>query len=103
MAANALNEAGFRLPKGDWPHGPTTHNWNNGCRDHPIKPVRPDGQTAFQLIRRLITEYGLTHWPRYAVAFVLMGIGAGVHRLVRLPHGHRGQRSLRQSQLFPGS
>ena len=36
-----------------------------------------DGQTAFQLIRRLITEYGLTHWPRYAVAFVLMGIGAG--------------------------
>ena len=36
-----------------------------------------DGQTAFQLIRRLITEYGLMHWPRYAIAFVLMGIGAG--------------------------
>lgn len=35
-----------------------------------------DGQTAFQLIRRLVTEYGLQHWPKYAVAFLLMGIAA---------------------------
>lgn len=35
-----------------------------------------DGQTAFQLIRRLVTEYGLTHWHKYAIAFLLMGIAA---------------------------
>ena len=41
-----------------------------------------DGQTAFQLIRRLITEYGLVHWPKYSVAFVLMAIAAGCTALV---------------------
>jgi ATP-binding cassette subfamily B protein len=35
-----------------------------------------DEQTAFELIRRLVTEYGMAHWPRYAVAFLLMGIAA---------------------------
>ncbi len=32
---------------------------------------------AFPLIRRLLTEQGLTHWRKYAFAFVLMGISAG--------------------------
>ncbi|MBZ0148421.1 MAG: ABC transporter ATP-binding protein/permease [Pseudorhodoplanes sp.] len=41
-----------------------------------------DGQTAFQLIRRLITEYGLVHWPKYSVAFALMAIAAGCTALV---------------------
>jgi subfamily B ATP-binding cassette protein MsbA len=35
-----------------------------------------DEQTAYQLIQRLVTEYGLTHWHKYAIAFVLMAIGA---------------------------
>src|SRR5689334_14698397 len=32
---------------------------------------------TFALIRRLLAEQGLAHWPRYAIAFVLMGITAG--------------------------
>jgi ATP-binding cassette subfamily B protein len=33
-------------------------------------------QGAFALIRRLLTEQGLQHWRRYAIAFALMGIAA---------------------------
>ena len=40
-----------------------------------------DQQTASELIRRLVTEYGAKHWKRYAIAFVLMGIGAGATAL----------------------
>jgi subfamily B ATP-binding cassette protein MsbA len=36
-----------------------------------------DQQTAYELIRRLVTEYGAKHWKKYAVAFVLMAIAAG--------------------------
>jgi len=32
---------------------------------------------AYALIRRLLTEQGLVHWRRYAVAFILMAISAG--------------------------
>src|SRR6185312_751099 len=32
---------------------------------------------AFTLIRRLLTEQGLVHWRKYAVAFVLMAVAAG--------------------------
>ena len=32
---------------------------------------------AFALIRRLLTEQGLVHWRKYAVAFVLMAVAAG--------------------------
>jgi ATP-binding cassette subfamily B protein len=38
--------------------------------------TRIDPQTALVLIRRLLTEYGLTQWKRYVVAFALMGVGA---------------------------
>jgi ATP-binding cassette subfamily B protein len=37
----------------------------------------PDQQTASELIRRLVTEYGAKHWKKYAIAFVLMAIAAG--------------------------
>jgi ATP-binding cassette subfamily B protein len=40
-----------------------------------------DQQTAYELIRRLVTEYGAKHWKRYAIAFVLMAIGAGATAL----------------------
>jgi ATP-binding cassette, subfamily B, bacterial MsbA len=35
-----------------------------------------DPHAAAALVRRLLTEYGLTRWKRYAFAFALMGIGA---------------------------
>src|SRR5262249_50338019 len=35
-----------------------------------------DTQSALILIRRLLTEYGFAQWKRYAIAFVLMGVGA---------------------------
>src|SRR5439155_26501824 len=41
----------------------------------PSPSVDPHG--AFVLIKRLLVEYGLVRWQRYALAFVLMGIGAG--------------------------
>ena len=40
-----------------------------------------DQQTAYELIRRLVTEYGAKHWKRYAIAFALMAIGAGATAL----------------------
>ncbi|MEA2938570.1 MAG: ATP-binding cassette, subfamily bacterial MsbA, partial [Alphaproteobacteria bacterium] len=38
---------------------------------------RLDRQDALALVRRLVTEYGLAQWKRYAFAFVLMAVGAG--------------------------
>src|SRR5262249_43528598 len=35
-----------------------------------------DPYAAIALIRRLVTEYGLTQWKRYVLAFALMGVGA---------------------------
>jgi subfamily B ATP-binding cassette protein MsbA len=37
---------------------------------------RIDPHTAAALVRRLLTEYGLTRWKRYVFAFALMGLGA---------------------------
>jgi ATP-binding cassette, subfamily B, bacterial MsbA len=42
-----------------------------------ILPATDDAQyAALDLIRRLLAEQGLTHWRKYALAFVLMGIAA---------------------------
>ena len=38
--------------------------------------VLADTETAYQLIRRLVTEYGSKHWKKYAVAFALMAVSA---------------------------
>lgn len=35
-----------------------------------------DTQTSYQLIHRLVTEYGRPHWKRYTFAFFLMAIAA---------------------------
>jgi ATP-binding cassette subfamily B protein len=40
-------------------------------------PLKNDPFGALVLIRRLLTEQGMTYWRRYAVAFTLMGIAAG--------------------------
>jgi ATP-binding cassette subfamily B protein len=37
---------------------------------------RIDPHAAATLVRRLLTEYGLTRWKRYVFAFALMGLGA---------------------------
>ena len=35
-----------------------------------------DIYSTFALVRRLLVDEALTHWPRYAVAFLLMGVAA---------------------------
>src|SRR5258707_336789 len=43
----------------------------------PVSPsARVDPNSALILVRRLLTEYGLVRWRRYALAFALMGLGA---------------------------
>src|SRR4029453_12694415 len=41
------------------------------------QPPLADQQGAFALIRRLIVEHGQRQWKRYAIALLLMAIGAG--------------------------
>ena len=44
---------------------------------HPISTAAEDERYgAFVLVRRLLTEQGLAHWPRYAIAFSLMALAA---------------------------
>jgi len=44
---------------------------------HPISTAADDERYgAFVLVRRLLTEQGLAHWPRYAIAFSLMALAA---------------------------
>ena len=40
------------------------------------KKITDDPYGAAILIRRLITEQGLTYWRRYLLAFVLMAVSA---------------------------
>jgi ATP-binding cassette subfamily B protein len=42
-----------------------------------MAPSAPsDSETSYQLIRRLVAEYGAKHWKSYAVAFVFMAVSA---------------------------
>ena len=43
---------------------------------------------GYALIRRLVTEYGVANWKRYAVAFVLMGIAAACMAVSAYLFGH---------------
>jgi len=48
-----------------------------GRMQHPISTAAEDERYgAFVLVRRLLTEQGLAHWPRYAIAFSLMALAA---------------------------
>src|SRR5689334_23308127 len=40
-------------------------------------PIAEAHYGALPLIRRLLTEQGLTHWRKYVVAFILMAVAAG--------------------------
>ncbi len=80
MAHNTLKDAGFRP---SWTTGRTAQkrvserlNFRTKMSGPADQSTPADEQTAFQLIRRLVTEYGLQHWPKYAVAFSLMGVAA---------------------------
>lgn len=44
--------------------------------------VLADTESSYKLIRRLVLEYGIKHWKRYAVAFVLMAVSAGGTALI---------------------
>src|SRR3984893_11491297 len=39
-------------------------------------PSTIDPDSAFVAIRRLVVEFGITQWRRYALAFALMGVAA---------------------------
>jgi ATP-binding cassette, subfamily B, bacterial MsbA len=41
----------------------------------------PDDYSTFALVRRLLADEALGHWPRYAIAFALMGISAAATAL----------------------
>jgi ATP-binding cassette subfamily B protein len=43
--------------------------------------VKPDDYSTRTLVRRLLVDEALTHWPRYAIAFLLMGIAAAATAL----------------------
>jgi len=40
-------------------------------------PMAEERYSALPLIRRLLTEQGLVHWRKYAIAFALMAVAAG--------------------------
>src|SRR6185503_7302644 len=40
-------------------------------------PMAEERYSALALIRRLLTEQGMMHWRKYAIAFVLMAVAAG--------------------------
>src|SRR5689334_25337426 len=40
-------------------------------------PIAEERYKALPLIRRLLTEQGLVHWRKYAIAFILMALAAG--------------------------
>jgi ATP-binding cassette, subfamily B, bacterial MsbA len=42
-----------------------------------LQSALSDPESSMGLIWRLLSEYGFSRWHRYAVAFLLMGIGAG--------------------------
>ena len=39
-------------------------------------PSATDPDRALAVIRRLVVEFGLAQWRRYALAFLLMGVAA---------------------------
>src|SRR5215472_19136845 len=45
--------------------------------EHSLPTAADEHYSALALIRRLLTEQGLVHWRRYAVAFALMAVAAG--------------------------
>jgi ATP-binding cassette subfamily B protein len=40
-------------------------------------PIAEERYSALSLVRRLLTEQGLVHWRKYAIAFALMAVAAG--------------------------
>jgi ATP-binding cassette subfamily B protein len=53
-----------------------------------FKGLFADPYGAPALIRRLVTEYGVANWKRYAVAFVLMGVAAACMAVSAYLFGH---------------
>lgn len=45
--------------------------------DHKLPSAADERYGSFALIRRLLTEQGLVHWPKYVGAFALMAVAAG--------------------------
>jgi subfamily B ATP-binding cassette protein MsbA len=51
------------------------------------KKITDDPYGAAILVRRLVTEQGITYWRRYLTAFVLMGVSAGATALAAYVFG----------------
>jgi len=41
------------------------------------RKITDDPYGAYQLIKRLVTEQGMSYWPKYLLVFALMAVGAG--------------------------
>jgi len=48
----------------------------NGSRMKAATAASPDAYPTFALVRRLLVSEAWTHWPRYLIAFALMGVAA---------------------------
>src|ERR1700674_2459047 len=48
----------------------------NTSRMKPATADSTDDYSTYTLVRRLLVDEALEHWPRYALAFMLMGIAA---------------------------
>ena len=44
--------------------------------DQSLQAADNERYSAFALIRRLLTEQGLTHWRKYVLAFIMMAVAA---------------------------
>ena len=51
-------------------------------------PAHAKSDGILQLVRRLLADYGVAQWKRYALAFGLMGLGAGCTALSAYLMGH---------------
>src|SRR5580700_4407179 len=53
----------------------------NGSGMKAVTADSSDRYSTFSLVRRLLVDEAWSHWPRYVVAYVLMGIAAGATAL----------------------
>src|SRR5579863_1701347 len=53
----------------------------NGSGMKAVTADSSDRYSTFSLVRRLLVDEAWSHWPRYVIAYVLMGIAAGATAL----------------------
>lgn len=64
------------------PQVPTQQTPRTPSPASPVISGPADNESSWQLIRRLVSDYGAKHWKSYAVAFALMAVSAGTTALI---------------------